>query len=81
MGRDHATPRTLRHLDMEAMETQAAPDDTEEYTDCFLQKLDAARRAGIFLLQFIEAAQRMLVVNRQCTGARPVDDQPVEHLR
>lgn len=71
----------LRHLEKEARETQAAPGDIEEYADCFLLILDAARRAGISPLQLIEAAQRKMVINRQRTWPRPVDDQPVEHVR
>lgn len=71
----------LRHLEKEARETQAAPNDIEEYADCFLLILDAARRAGISPRQLIEAAQRKMVVNRQRTWPRPVDDQPVEHVR
>lgn len=71
----------LRHLEKEAVETQAAPNDIEEYADCFLLILDAARRAGISPLQLIEAAQRKMVINRQRTWPRPVDDQPVEHVR
>jgi hypothetical protein len=71
----------LRHLEKEARETQAAPGDIEEYADCFLLILDAARRAGISPLQLIEAAQRKMLINRQRTWPRPVDDQPVEHVR
>ncbi len=71
----------LRHLEQEALEAQAAPADSEEYADCFLLILDAARRAGISPLQLIEAAQRKMVINRQRTWPRPVDDQPVEHIR
>jgi hypothetical protein len=71
----------LRHLEKEARETQAAPDDVEEYADCFLLILDAARRAGISPRQLVEAAQRKMVINRQRTWPRPVDDQPVEHVR
>lgn len=71
----------LRHLEKEALETQAAPNDIGEYADCFLLILDAARRAGISPLQLIEAAQRKMVINRQRTWPRPVDDQPVEHVR
>jgi Protein of unknown function (DUF550) len=71
----------LRHLEKEARETQDAPNDVEEYADCFLLILDAARRAGISPQQLIEAAQHKMVVNRQRTWPRPVDDQPVEHVR
>src|SRR5688500_7375797 len=34
----------LKHLAKEAVEAQAAPDDEEEYADCLLLILDAARR-------------------------------------
>jgi hypothetical protein len=71
----------LRHLEKEARETQEAPGDSEEYADCFLLILDAARRAGISPLQLIEAAQRKMVINRGRTWPRPVDDNPVEHVR
>ena len=71
----------LRHLEKEARETQAALEDGEEYADCFLLILDAARRAGISPQQLIEAAQRKMLINRQRTWPRPVDDQPVEHVR
>jgi hypothetical protein len=71
----------LRHLEKEARETQEAPQDSEEYADCFLLILDAARRAGISPLQLIEAAQRKMVINRARTWPKPVDDNPVEHVR
>lgn len=71
----------LRHLEKEARETQEAPQDSEEYADCFLLILDAARRAGISPAQLIEAAQRKMVINRARTWPKPVDDNPVEHVR
>lgn len=71
----------LRHLEMEAREAQDSPTDAEEYADCFLLILDAARRAGISPGQLIEAAQRKMIINRQRTWPRPVDDNPVEHVR
>lgn len=71
----------LRHLEKEARETQEAPQDSEEYADCFLLILDAARRAGISPVQLIEAAQRKMAINRARTWPKPVDDNPVEHVR
>lgn len=71
----------LRHLEKEAREAQAAPHDIEEYADCFLLILDAARRAGISPQHLIEAAQAKMAINRQRTWPRPIDDQPVEHVR
>ena len=71
----------LRHLEREAREAQEAPTNQDEYADCFLLILDAARRAGMTPLQLVEAAQRKMAVNRSRTWPRPVDDQPVEHIR
>ncbi len=71
----------LRHLEKEARETQEAPDDSEEYADCFLLILDAARRAGISPRLLIEAAERKMTINRARTWPKPVDDNPVEHVR
>lgn len=71
----------LRHLEREAVEAQGAPTDVEEYADCFLLILDAARRAGISPLQLIEAAQQKLEINKRREWPGPVDDQPVEHVR
>ena len=71
----------LRHLEREAREAQEAPTNQDEYADCFLLILDAARRAGMTPLQLVEAAQRKMAVNRSRTWPRPVDDQPVEHVR
>jgi hypothetical protein len=71
----------LRHLEMEAREAQQAPDDPEEYADCFLLILDAARRAGITADALVAAARQKMIINRQRKWPRPVDDTPVEHLR
>ncbi len=71
----------LRHLEREAREVQEAPGDVEEYADCFLLILDAARRAGFSPLRLIEAATAKMQVNRARQWPRPVDDQPVEHIR
>jgi len=71
----------LRHLEMEAREAQQAPDDPEEYADCFLLILDAARRAGISADALVAAARQKMIINRQRQWPRPVDDTPVEHLR
>ncbi len=71
----------LKHLEKEARECQAAPTDREEYADCLLLLLDAARRAGISPCGLIRAAQAKMVVNKARTWPKPVDDTPVEHVR
>jgi hypothetical protein len=71
----------LRHLEMEAREAQQAPDDPEEYADCFLLILDAARRAGISADSLVAAARQKMIINRQRKWPKPVDDTPVEHFR
>lgn len=71
----------LRHLEKESREAQDKPGDAEELADCFLLILDAARRSGIGPLQLIEAAQRKMDINRTRQWPKPVDDQPVEHVR
>ncbi len=71
----------LKHLEKEAREAQANPDDAEEYADCLLLLLDAARRAGIKPLELIRAAQAKLEINRGRQWSLPVSDEPVEHVR
>lgn len=70
----------LRHLEREAREAQADITNIEEYADCFLLILDAARRAGCKPMELIKAAQAKMLVNRQRKWPKPVDDQPVEHI-
>lgn len=72
----------LKHLEKEAREAQASPDDHSEYADCFLLVLDASRRAGLGPLQLIAEARKKMAVNRTREWVRPADpDQPVEHKR
>lgn len=71
----------LRHLEREAREVQADPGNAEEYADCFLLILDAARRAGLSPLELIRASSQKMDINRARKWPRPVDDHPVEHIR
>ena len=77
----------LRHLEKEAKEAQeVASMDTlyeleEELADCFLLLLDANRRAGFNPIGLIRAAQKKMGINRTRTWPKPVDDNPVEHVR
>jgi hypothetical protein len=71
----------LKHLALEAVEAQAAPHVWEEYADCFLLILDAARRAGIKPMQLVQAAQAKMIKNRKREWPKPTSDEPVEHVR
>lgn len=71
----------LKHLALEAVEAQSDPASVEEYADCFLLILDAARRAGIKPMQLVEAAQAKMVKNKARQWPKPTSDEPVEHVR
>jgi ParB family chromosome partitioning protein len=71
----------LRHLEKEACEAQQCPEDLEEYADCLLLILDAARRAGFGPMALVLAAQNKMAVNKTREWQRPTSDQPVEHVR
>lgn len=71
----------LRHLEKEAREAQANPTDPMEYADCFLLILDAARRAGIKPMELMRYALAKMEINKSRQWPKPVDDQPVEHIR
>lgn len=71
----------LKHLEKEAREAQANPDDVSEYADCLLLILDAARRAGISHIELVKAASAKLEINKKRQWPKPASDQPVEHIR
>lgn len=71
----------LLHLEKEAREAAAAPNDHEEYADCFLLILDAARRSGISPIDLVRCAQKKMAKNRCRTWPQPIDGMPVEHVR
>jgi hypothetical protein len=71
----------LKHLEKEAKEAQASPQDIKEYADCLLLVFDAARRAGFKPGQLLQAAQVKLGQNKCRQWPTPVDDEPVEHVR
>ncbi len=70
----------LKHLALEAIEAQNDP-VAEELADCFLLILDAARRAGIKPMQLVEAAQAKMVKNKARQWPKPINDEPVEHIK
>ncbi len=71
----------LRHLRREAKEAIDNPHDAEEYADCFLLIVDAARRAGFSIGELLHAAQLKLEINKGREWPEPGEDgQPVEHV-
>jgi len=71
----------LRHLAREAAEAEDSLDDPLEYADCLLLTIDAARRAGFGIEQLLTAAQEKMEINKKRKWPKPVDDNPVEHIR
>lgn len=71
----------LKHLEKEAREAAAKPEDREEYADCLILLLDASRRAGISPLELIKEARKKMVVNKERSWPKAVGDEAVEHLR
>ena|ERR1035437_2410915 len=72
----------LKHLEKEAREAQAKPEDLEEYADCLFLTFDAARRAGLTLDALIDQAFVKLAKNRKrrwVVSENP--DEPIEHER
>jgi hypothetical protein len=71
----------LKHLEKEAREAQAKPEDEYEMADCLFLVFDAARRSGLTLEKLISTAERKLEINKARTWPKPTDDNPVEHVR
>jgi hypothetical protein len=71
----------LKHLIREAGEALEWPTCNEEYADCLLLILDAARRSGMTLLQLIKAAEAKLEVNKKREWPKGNPTEPVEHIK
>lgn len=72
----------LKHLEKEAREAQAKPEDKEEYADCLFLTLDAARRAGMTLDELLDVAFSKLEKNKKRRWVTPANpDEPIEHER
>lgn len=74
----------LKHLQKEAAEAIQAigtEDFPVEMADILILWLDALRRGGITPMQGLDAALAKLKVNRARTWPKPVNDEPVEHVR
>lgn len=89
---EHGPLGPLKHLTKESEEAQKAwimnrdiGGDrgivAEEFADCFLLVLDAARRAGIKPLELVRASRAKLEVNKTRQWSKPQPDMPVEHVR
>jgi len=71
----------IRHLQEEAKELEAKPDDVVEYADCLLLILDAARRNGMTPDDLLYQAFTKLQVNRRRKWPKPAAaDQPIKHI-
>lgn len=78
----HRDPRpTLQHLQREVIEVMDSPYDAEEYADCFLLVMDAARRAGFDIEYLLQAATAKYIVNTNRTWATPDADGVMEHVK
>ena len=71
----------LKHLEREAREAQENPTEPEEYADCFLLILDAARRAGIKPTELMRHALAKMEINKARSWPKPTSDEPVEHIK
>lgn len=74
-----ATP-TLAHLAREVSELRSEPTDLEEYADCLLLLMDAARREGFSLDDILLATAAKFVVNTRRTWGEPDAEGVVEHV-
>ena len=71
----------LKHLAKEVQEALGKPDDIDEYADCLILVIDAARRAGFKMIPLLEAAIRKIEVCKKRQWPKPSSDEPVEHVR
>lgn len=76
----HAGTSTLTHLAREVEELRAAPDDLEEYADCLILLMDAARRQGYSLDDLLLATASKFVANTCRVWGEPDDEGVVEHV-
>lgn len=87
--RERGPEGALKHLAKEAVEALEAwekpqwnvDDVRSEFADCLLLLLDASRRAGMDPLSLVRAGAEKMRVNKARKWSKPVDGQPVEHVR
>ena len=71
----------LEHLKMEADEALETPCKLEEYADCLILILDAARRAGFSMDQLGQAAVEKLETNKTRTYPKTPPGVPSQHVK
>jgi len=69
----------LKGLKLEADEAIQSG-EVEEFADCFIFVLDAARRAGLTFSQLVDAAIVKLEVNKVRVYPKPLADETVHHV-
>jgi hypothetical protein len=80
-GVDRGPIGALKHLEREAKEAQSKPTDLEEYADCMLLIVDAARRAGLTPTTLLALCFYKLEKCKRRVWPKPTSDEPVEHIR
>ena len=80
-GKDVPPRAKIAHLIKEVDELYRSPYDIEEYADCFILILDAARKAGYDVSDITSAMWDKLEVNRQRKWGKPDENGVVEHIR
>lgn len=70
----------ISHLKKEVEELSLKPYSSEEYADCLMLLLDAARVANIDTEQLWEATVKKLEINKKRKWGKPDEDGVVEHI-
>ena len=80
-GTNRAPQGSLNHLLKEVNEALKEPYNKEEYADCLLLLLDAARLAGIDADTLLLAGFQKLEINKKRTWGAPDENGIAEHVR
>lgn len=72
----------ITHLRSELDELDGDPtDDLEEFADCFMLLMDAARLAGYSMHTILLAVETKLVINKERSWAPPDEDGVSFHVK
>jgi NTP pyrophosphatase (non-canonical NTP hydrolase) len=71
----------LFHLKKEVEEVLSAPTDPEEYADCFILLLDAARLANIPMQTIFEEMKKKFEKNKSRRWGKPDENGVSEHIK
>ena len=78
----HRSPKaSLCHLKKEVEEVIEALTDVEEYADCFILLLDAARLANIPFPEIFDTMKKKFEKNKNRRWAKPDENGVSEHIR